>query len=341
MAFNFTACAKSIAGHLWTAMPPLAEALRPARSVSGTPLQTRLNDPVVGPIDIRAALDDVPTSESLVVIVHGIGGTADSHYCVSAARAAVAAGCSAIRISLRGADGNGDDIYHAGLTADLETLLACPRLRRYRRVFLLGYSLGGNIALRAAIDQIDPRLAGVVAICPPLDLRAAMENFDRRRFWLHKRLMNGRANRSYAVVERRGRAHTSVRELRRARTCAEWNQMTIVPRFRFRDANHYYDEACVARHWRRLCVPALIAYSVYDPIVSHDSIRRKLAGAPGNVYVWPLDAGGHIHFPRNIDLGESAALGLENQSIAWLVRHQQSNMEWQGDLHIEHEELTR
>ncbi len=163
-------------------MPPLAEALRPARSVSGTPLQTRLNDPVVGPIDIRAALDDVPTSESLVVIVHGIGGTADSHYCVSAARAAVAAGCSAIRISLRGADGNGDDIYHAGLTEDLNTLLACPLLRRYRRVFLLGYSLGGNIALRAAIDQIDPRLAGVVAICPPLDLRAAMENFDRRRF---------------------------------------------------------------------------------------------------------------------------------------------------------------
>jgi predicted alpha/beta-fold hydrolase len=296
------------------------EAMRRARPANGTRLEARLNDPVVGPINIRAALHEVSSSESLVVIVHGIGGTADSPYCVTAALAAVAVGCSAVRISLRGADGNGDDIYHAGLTEDLKILLSLPRLDRYRRVFLLGYSLGGTIALMAAVDQIDKRLAGVVAICPPLDLRAAMENFDRRRLWLHKKLLNTHANRAYAVVERRGRACTSIRELRRARNCAEWNQMTIVPRFRFRDANHYYEEASVTRHWRRLRVPALIAASLRDPIVPCESIRRKVAGAPAHVRIAWLDAGGHIHFPRNVDLGEAAALGLENQCVAWLIR---------------------
>jgi predicted alpha/beta-fold hydrolase len=175
--------------------------------------------------------------------------------------------------------------------------------------------------LRATVDQIDPRLAGVVAICPPLDLRAAMENFDRKRFWLHKKLMNGRANWSYAAVERRGRAHTTVRQLQRARSSAEWNQMTIVPRFGFRDANHYYEAVGLAGHWCRLRVPVLIAASRYDPVVPYDSIRRKLANAPANVHVEWLDAGGHIHFPRNTNLGEQAAPGLEHQCVAWLIRN--------------------
>ena len=79
---------------------------------------------MVGEVLIRAVHHELASAGSLIVIVHGIGGNADSPYCVSAARAAVAAGCAAVRISLRGADGNGDDIYHAGLTEDLRALLS-------------------------------------------------------------------------------------------------------------------------------------------------------------------------------------------------------------------------
>jgi predicted alpha/beta-fold hydrolase len=276
---------------------------------------------VVGEVLIRAVHHELASAGSLIVIVHGIGGNADSPYCVSAARAAVAAGCAAVRISLRGADGNGDDIYHAGLTEDLRALLSTQRLRRYRRVFLFGYSLGGHIALRAAVDRIDPRLAGVAAICPPLDLRAAMENFDRKRFCLHKKFMNGHANRSYAAVEKRGRAHTALRQLRRARSSAEWNRMTIVPRFRFRDVNHYYEAVGLAGNWHRVQVPALIVASRHDPVVPYESAHRKLVNAPAHVQVKWLDAGGHIYFPRNTDLGECTALGLESQCVAWLIRN--------------------
>jgi len=316
-----TSWLRPMAGHLWTVLPAFLDMLRPPGLAGGTPFDARISDPVVGEVTIRAVHHELAGADSLIAIVHGIGGNADSAYCVDAARAAVAAGCSAVRISLRGADGNGDDIYHAGLTDDLKALLSARCLRRYRRVFLFGYSLGGNIALRAAADRIDPRLAGVVAICPPLDLRAAMENFDRKRFWLHKKFMNGRANRQYAAVERRGRAHTAVRQLRRARSSAEWNGLTIVPRFRFRDVNHYYEATGMAGSWHQLQVPVLIAASRYDPVVPCGPVRRKLVHAPANVQVEWLDAGGHIYFPRNTDLGERTALGLEHQCVAWLIRN--------------------
>jgi hypothetical protein len=156
----------------------------------------------------------------------------------------------------------------------------------------------------------------VAAICPPLDLRAAMENFDRRRFRLHKWLMNSRANESFAAVERRGRAFATVAELRRARTCAEWNELTIGRRFGFRSANHYYQATSVPRDWRRLRVPALLVFATHDPVVPRASIERALRRAPANVQAVWRDLGGHIHFPRRTD--------LENQAIAWLIRHDRS-----------------
>jgi len=163
---------------------------------------------------LRAALHEVPSASSVVIIVHGIAGNADAQYCLRAARSAVQAGFSAVRVSLRGADGNGDDIYHAALTDDLRVLLAAHALRRYRQVFLMGYSQGGNMVIRAASERIDPRIAGAVAICPPLDLARVMSNFDRKRFRLLKLIMNREANRQYERIERRGRAFSPVADLR-------------------------------------------------------------------------------------------------------------------------------
>jgi uncharacterized protein len=312
---------QSIAGHLWTVLPSLADRLRPRLFPGARPIETRIADPAIGEVTIRAQYHEVPSADTLVVIVHGIVGNADSGYCIGAAQAAVEAGCSAVRISMRGADGDGDDIYHAGLTDDLKALLSMKCLRGYRRVFLLGYSLGGNIVLRAASDHIDARIEGVVAICPPLDFKTASENLDRPTRRFYRDTLSRHALLGYAVLENRGRAQTSTAKLSRARSSEAWNQMTIVPRFGFRDVDHYYEATSMHGRWHRIRVPVLIVSSRYDPMVPYDSVRRMLANVPSNVQAECCDAGGHVYFPSNIDLGEDAASGVEPQCIAWIARH--------------------
>ena len=311
---------KSIAGHLWTVLPSLADLARPRSRETGKAIETRIVDPVVGEVRIRAKYHEAELADTLIVIVHGIVGNADAGYCMSAAQAAVETGCSAVRISLRGSDGDGDDIYHAGLTDDLKALLSMRCLRRYRRVFLLGYSLGGNTVLRAAADHIDPRIAGVIAICPPLDFKATSENLDRMPRRVYREVLSRHALTCYDAVEKRGRAQTSARRLSRARTSAEWNQLTIVPRFGFRNADDYYEAAGMNGRWHKIRVPVLIVSSRFDPIVPYASVRRMLARAPSNVQAECVDAGGHVYFPRSLDLGEQAATGLEHQCMAWLGR---------------------
>jgi predicted alpha/beta-fold hydrolase len=110
-----------------------------------------LVDPDVGPVQLSGRLREHPGATTLLLVVHGLGGSASSHYAIPAAVAADAEGISCLRLNLRGADRNGSDFYHAGLTADLRaTVAGLPA--RYERVFLLGYSMGGHLALRYAAE---------------------------------------------------------------------------------------------------------------------------------------------------------------------------------------------
>ena len=48
-----------------------------------------------------------------------------------------------------------------------------------------------------------------------------------------------------------------------------------------------------------------------------DAVRSRLS--PAVTFRW-AERGGHTGFPRNLDLGEPGALGLENQIETWLKR---------------------
>src|SRR5436309_8151439 len=132
--------AAGIAGHFWTVAPALRDAVAPPAQMPARPFQVTVKDEALGAVRISGLLCDAPASDAIFVIIHGIGGNAYSPCCLVAARAVAQAGHASLRLSLRGADLSGEDIYHGGLTADLCAALASPELRRFRRVFLLGYS---------------------------------------------------------------------------------------------------------------------------------------------------------------------------------------------------------
>ena len=92
----------------------------------------------MGSVRLTGRLTLEPGASGIVVIVHGMGGRTTSHYCLRAAAAARRAGFSSLRLSLRGSDREGEDFYHAGLTADLRAALTSPAVARHERVFILG-----------------------------------------------------------------------------------------------------------------------------------------------------------------------------------------------------------
>ena len=302
-------------GHLWTIAPRLL-----SRLAAGTPPAARawrlpVADPVMGTVELAGRLTAPEGARRAVLVVHGLGGCGDSPYAVQAAAGAAALGWACLRLHLRGSDLAGEDIYHAGLSADLHAALASPELAGYETLYLLGYSLGGHLALKAATeDELDPRVAAVAAVCAPLALEPGARHLDSWPVWPYRRYLLGGLKRIYRQVvaraERDGRPLPLPFEAaRRIGTIVEWDERIVAPRFGFAGASEYYRRASVAPRLEGLRRPALLVAAPGDPMVPLPAVEAVLAGRDLPLLTVRREPGGHVGFPATLDLGAPAPPG--------------------------------
>jgi uncharacterized protein len=294
--------ADAAGGHFWTIGADLAARVRPQPAPVDTPWTLEVREPKYGHVRLGGRLRR-DAADTLVVVVHGLGGNRDSPYMHRAARAIAARGWSCLRLDMRGADGLGEDYYHAALTGDLHaTLAACPE---FERVFILGYSLGGHVTLRYGIEASDPRVEAIAAVCAPLDLAASAAAIDRRRAWLYRaHILRGLA-RMYREVAQRREVVTSVEAVARVRTIREWDDKVVAPRHGFASADDYYARASVGPRLAELRVRAAWFGARHDPMVTAATVLPSLAAPNARLSVHWIARGGHVGFPEDVGAGRS------------------------------------
>ena len=310
---------RALSGHLWTVGPFLADLVRPPREAAAHGWQTALDDPQVGPVRLTGRLHAPAGARTLLVVVHGLGGSVASSYMIRAAQAAAADGLATLRLNLRGAPRDGEDIHHAGLTADLVAALASPELARFEHVVLLGYSLGAHLVLRYASEEPDSRVRALAAVCAPVDLDRSAEEIDRASRTPYRRHLLRALVEIYASVHRRRSGPLTVPEARRIRTLREWDARVVAPRFGFASAEDYYGRASVAPRLGRIARPTLVVQAARDPMVLARTARPSLERASSSIDVRWLPRGGHVAFPRDVSLGLPGPPGLEPQLVRWLA----------------------
>lgn len=329
-------------GHFWTVTPHLAHVVRPTIGPRDEPWDTTVIDPDVGPIRLTGWLRKPPGADACVVVIHGLGGSADSRYMIEVARAADAAGLAYLRLNMRGADRSGEDFYHAGLTVDLRAALASPALAAFSRLYVVGYSLGGHVALRwAAEPGRDPRVRAVVAICSPLNLglavRLIQRPFGRPYQWyvlrgLKEMYRAAAARRRASIIAgsaasvggsaaRANPYAASLSTVLAIRTLPEWDELVVTPRFGFASPQAYYELTSAGPVLGAIDVPTLFIAAEADPMVTAEELRPWLAGASKAVEVAWTERGGHVGFPDDLDLGFGDVGPLEPQVVRWLLRH--------------------
>jgi hypothetical protein len=124
------------------------------------------------------------SGKALAVLLHGWEGSANSLYVQSLGQTLFERGFDVVRLNLRDHGGSHDlnpDLFHSCRIG--EVVGAVRRLHEMHprhRLNLVGFSLGGNFALRVAARargaQID--LARVVAVCPVLDPGHTLESLE-------------------------------------------------------------------------------------------------------------------------------------------------------------------
>jgi len=307
-------------GHFWTLGPFLRHNLLPPRVPDWEHWKARFEDPIVGALDLSGRLSRGGTSDTIVVIVHGLGGSSTSYYAKRASLAAARAGIDSLRLNLRGADRNGEDYYHAGLTEDLEVALRSSALEGYPHILLLAYSLGGNMVLRYLAGNPDRRVRAAATICSPIDLKPSARAIDQPRGAFYRRHVLSALKDIYRHVAVRRKVPVSVDEAFRIDTIEEWDERIIAPRHGFKGAEDYWAQTSACTVLGDIETSTLFIAAERDPMVPIDTLRPWLQNASSLRRVI-TERGGHVGFPGHVDLGLDAEGTVEDQVIEWMLAH--------------------
>jgi pimeloyl-ACP methyl ester carboxylesterase len=104
-----------------------------------------------------------------------------------------------------------------------------PELARFQQIVVLGYSLGGHVALRFAVETMDPRVRAVVAVCSPLMLAPGARAIDGPSGWPYRRYLLANLLECYERVAARKPVPTPVAEVRRLRKIERSHRATALP----------------------------------------------------------------------------------------------------------------
>ena len=304
-------------GHVNTLRPFFQRSFRPPKCPRVEPFSAQVDDVDLGPLQVTGKLLR-RDPQRLLIAIHGLGGSVDSGYMALALLAAERMNISALLLNCRGADRRTGDIYHSGLTADLAAAVESEALSSFTEIVLLGYSIGGHIALRYVCGNPDQRVTRCAAICSPLDLSRSATDFDQPFINVYRgHVMDGLKEIYTAAYQRnpRGIVPEQARKIRKIRV---WDERIIAPRFGFESADHYYATQSVGPHLGELKRESLYVGARFDPMVRARGVEAHLARAPIDV-VWD-DSAGHLGFGPGFDLGFTGPRGLEPQVLSWLFR---------------------
>lgn len=241
---------------------------------------------------------------ALVVLIHGLGGSAESDYIRATARGLLRSGFAVARVDLRGAGDSGHHsvgLYHAGRTEDLRDVLRQIQEHSHTGLALMGFSLGGNAVLKLAGEpQGDPAIRGVIAVSAPLDLSVGVEHLHHMMFGGYERfIMNGLREDMARPGPRSGLTPAEAAALAAARTVVEFDEAITAPRNGWRDAAEYYAVNSSAQYLPQISIPTLIIHALDDPLVPvgpYQAVNWDSLTAKGYVETAFTKHGGHVGF---------------------------------------------
>jgi hypothetical protein len=215
-----------------------------------------------------------PRSAMTVIIVHGLEGSVESQYVIGTGSKAWTAGMNVIRMNMRNC---GDTetltptLYHSGLSADVGAVaVELIKQDRLQRIAIVGFSMGGNLALKLAgdwSDQPPPEVKAFATVSPAMDLAASADALHSWQNWMYEqRFLRGlrrRFQRKAALFpDRYDLAH-----LRRFPSIREFDDKITARYEGFTCADDYYARASAARVLDKIRVPTLVIHSNDDPFI--------------------------------------------------------------------------
>jgi len=240
----------------------------------------------------------------LVLLLHGLEGSARRGYALNTYRELEARGVGAVGMNFRGCSGEPNRTaraYHSGETDDLRFVLKVLELRfPGSPLGVIGFSLGGNALLKYLGEEGDAATARIrtcVTVSVPFDLGACADALDTTRmgrFYTRRFLMTLKEK----TLARRAlvAGRIDIERMLRSRTFREFDDAVTAPLHGFESANDYYTRCSSAAFIPSVRVPTLLVQAEDDPFLPPGAVPREAIAANPALRPRFLPEGGHVGF---------------------------------------------
>jgi predicted alpha/beta-fold hydrolase len=241
-------------------------------------------------------------SQKVAVISHGLEGNSTRSYIKGMAKALHDNGFDVVAWNFRGCSEEMNRqlrFYHSGATDDLQTVIRhLTEVKKYKSVYLVGFSLGGNITLKYLGEGMVPdEVKKAVVFSVPMDLKTSCEKISKpaNRIYSNRFLRSLKAK---ILLKSRERKELDTSKLRMIRSLTEFDDCYTAPLHGFKDANDYYDQCSSIRFVNNIKKPTLIINTLNDPFLSKECFPTSLLENHPYVTLQILSRGGHVGFTQ-------------------------------------------
>ena len=262
------------------------------------PMEDGSGDVLLGSLH-RPRPAEAPVARPLAVLIHGLAGSEDSAYVLNTARHLLKRGFPVLRLNLRGAGPSRSRCrqqYHAGRSADLETVLGQMDGRLAGNgLCLVGFSLGGNLLLKHLGER--GRLAPVLAaasVSAPIDLAAAQRRMmaPRNRLY-HRHLLAAMKD---GLLATPGLDRITRHTLGTVGDVREFDDRLTAPLNGFAGVDDDYARSSAQAFLGGIAVPTLVIHALDDPWIPNDAYARVDWAANRRLVPLLPRGGGHVGF---------------------------------------------
>jgi uncharacterized protein len=260
-----------------------------------------------------------PRPHSLIVLSHGLEGNTSRQYITGIVKNFNTHGFDCLAWNFRSCSGEINQtkrFYHSGATDDLETIIKHSLSKGYDKIYLIGFSLGGNLTLKYLGEKgqnLYPEIQKAVTFSVPLHLSSSSKKIG----WLYTKRFNKSLTKK--ILEKSKRFpdfQIDTSYINKIKTLKDFDDAYTSQLHGFIDAEDYYERNSSLYFLDKINIPTLIINAQNDPFLSKECFPFEKIKTMEKIYFQAPEMGGHCGF---YPVDYRGVLWSEKRALEWVM----------------------
>jgi predicted alpha/beta-fold hydrolase len=238
--------------------------------------------------------------EKLMILCHGLEGNSRSHYVQQMAEHFSGLGWTILAIHARSCGREMNRLpqaYYGGFTKDIDTVML-KYAESYLSIVLVGFSLGGNMALNfVGRNQAPENLHAVIGFSVPCELKTSEQKIDRFSNRIYTQKFLKKLKNKVRKLEACHPGIYDISKLQKITNLQGFSAGFTAPFFGFNSLDNFYKSGSCLDALKNIKIPTLLVNAKNDPFLSDACFPIEVAQQSDHLFLEIPKRGGHAAFP--------------------------------------------